>query len=109
MCGICGVWYFDPACRVKAGLLEAMTAQIVHRGPDEGGHHIDGSIGLGFRRLSIIDVAGSHQPMPNEDERAWIVFNGEIYNFQELRDALMAWHTFRTAGDTESILHAYED
>lgn len=109
MCGICGIWYFDPEHPVNPALLQAMTDEIHHRGPDEGGYHIDGSVGLGFRRLSIIDVGGSHQPMPNEDERIWIVFNGEIYNFQELRADLAARHSFRTAGDTETILHAYEE
>ncbi len=109
MCGICGIWYFDADRPVNPALLETMTDEIIHRGPDEGGHHLEGSVGLGFRRLSIIDVGGSHQPMPNEDERVWIVFNGEIYNFHELRADLAARHTFRTAGDTETILHAYEE
>jgi asparagine synthase (glutamine-hydrolysing) len=109
MCGICGIWYFDRNRRVDPALLGAMTDQIIHRGPDEGGQHIDGSIGLGFRRLSIIDVGGSHQPMANEDKRIWLTFNGEIYNFHTLRDQLTATHNFRTAGDTETIIHAYED
>jgi asparagine synthase (glutamine-hydrolysing) len=109
MCGICGIWYFDRARQVNADLLQAMTEQIVHRGPDEDGIRVDGSVGLGFRRLSIIDVGGSHQPMPNEDERVWIIFNGEIYNFQSLRARLVEHHTFQTAGDTETIVHAYED
>ncbi|MBZ0308774.1 MAG: asparagine synthase (glutamine-hydrolyzing) [Anaerolineae bacterium] len=109
MCGICGIWYFDRQKPVDAGLLRQMTDQIIHRGPDEDGFHLKDSIGLGFRRLSIIDVAGSHQPMPNENQRAWIVFNGEVYNFQDLRQQLTAHHTFATQGDTETILHAYED
>jgi asparagine synthase (glutamine-hydrolysing) len=109
MCGICGVFYFDPNQLVDPHLIETMMDQIRHRGPDEGACKVDGSIGLGFRRLSIIDVGGSHQPMPNEDERVWIVFNGEIYNFQTLRANLIDRHSFRTAGDTETILHAYED
>ncbi|MCC7446772.1 MAG: asparagine synthase (glutamine-hydrolyzing) [Anaerolineae bacterium] len=109
MCGICGVWYFDSARQVDPGLLRRMTDPIIHRGPDEDGYHCEGSVGLGFRRLSIIDVGGSHQPMPNEDERVWIVFNGEIYNFQQLRADLVARHTFRTVGDTETIIHAYEE
>lgn len=109
MCGIAGIWYFDRERPVDPALLRAMTEQLIHRGPDEDGCYTDGSIGLGFRRLSIIDVAGSHQPMPNENQRCWIVFNGEIYNFQELRARLAAKHTFQTRGDTETILHAYED
>jgi len=109
MCGICGVWYFDPARRADAALLARMTAVIAHRGPDEEGFHIDGSLALGFRRLSIIDLSGSHQPMSNEDGSAWLVFNGEIYNFQELRAGLVSRHQFRTSGDTEVILHSYEE
>jgi asparagine synthase (glutamine-hydrolysing) len=109
MCGICGVRYFDPNRPVDPHLIETMMNQIVHRGPDEGTCRVDGAVGLGFRRLSIIDVNGSHQPMPNEDEQVWIIFNGEIYNFQTLRDTLKDRHTFRTVGDTETILHAYEE
>lgn len=109
MCGICGIWYFDRQKPVDVHLLHRMTDQMIHRGPDEDGFHTEDSIGLGFRRLSIIDVAGSHQPMPNEDQTAWIVFNGEIYNFQELRQRLASHHTFMTNGDTEMILHAYEE
>jgi asparagine synthase (glutamine-hydrolysing) len=109
MCGISGVWYFDSSRRVEPTLLKAMTDQVIHRGPDEAGQRIEGSIGLGFRRLSIIDVGGSHQPMPNENEQVWIVFNGEIYNFQDLRERLSRSHKFRTIGDTETIVHAYEE
>ncbi len=109
MCGICGVWYFDRQTPVDIHLLRRMTDQIRHRGPDEDGFYTEGSVGLGFRRLSIIDVAGSHQPMTNENQSVWIVFNGEIYNFQELRQQLTTRHTFKTQGDTETILHAYED
>jgi asparagine synthase (glutamine-hydrolysing) len=86
-----------------------MSIQLVHRGPDETGQHIEGSLGLGFRRLSIIDLEGSHQPMANEDGAVWIVFNGEIYNYQDLRSRLISRHLFNTSGDTETILHAYED
>ena len=109
MCGICGLWYFDPSHHVNPALLHAMTDSIQHRGPDEDGFHIESALGLGFRRLSIIDVGGSHQPMANEDSSAWIVFNGEIYNFQALRAKLTTRHSFRTIGDTETILHLHED
>src|SRR5690606_36115949 len=109
MCGICGVWYFDSSRPVHPEFIKCMTDQIVHRGPDDEGCYVNGSVGLGFRRLSIIDVAGSPQPMPNEDEHIWIVFNGEIYNYQTLRAQLQHKHTLRTKGDTETILHAYEE
>jgi asparagine synthase (glutamine-hydrolysing) len=109
MCGICGVWYFDQSRVVDPALLERMTQQVVHRGPDEDGFRVDGPLGLGFRRLSIIDVGGSHQPMPNEDQAVWIVFNGEIYNYQSLRERLQDQHQFDTQGDTETIVHAYEE
>jgi asparagine synthase (glutamine-hydrolysing) len=86
-----------------------MTDSIRHRGPDDEGHHVQGSVALGMRRLSIIDVAGGHQPITNEDETMWIVFNGELYNFPELRPVLeKAGHHFRTRTDTEVVLHAYE-
>ncbi len=109
MCGICGLWYFDPARKVDPVLLRAMTDQIIHRGPDEDGYHLETSVGLGFRRLSIIDVGGSHQPMPNENQQVWLVFNGEIYNFQQLREQLAPKYQFCTAGDTETIIRAYQE
>ncbi|HNQ88851.1 MAG TPA: asparagine synthase (glutamine-hydrolyzing) [Verrucomicrobiota bacterium] len=109
MCGICGIWHFDPARPVDRDVLWAMTRTLVHRGPDEEGIHLEGPIGLGFRRLSIIDLAGSHQPMANEPQSVWIVFNGEIYNFQTLRAILGDRYRFRTTGDTETLLHAYEE
>lgn len=109
MCGICGIWNFSTGEPVDRSLLAAMTRRISHRGPDEEGLHIDGPVGLGFRRLAIVDVATSHQPMANEDDTAWIVFNGEVYNFAELRADLVQRHTFRTRGDTETILHNYEE
>ena len=105
MCGICGYAGFH-----APGLLEKMTASIRHRGPDDDGHCVEGDVGLGMRRLSIIDVAGGHQPITNEDESLVIVFNGEIYNYRPLREMLLArGHTFRTESDTEVILHLYED
>ncbi len=109
MCGICGIWYFEKSRSVEAALIRRMTDQISHRGPDEAGSQLMGAVGLGFRRLSIIDVAGSHQPMHNEDGCVWIVFNGEIYNFQSLRSRLVENHQFYTNGDTETIVHAYEE
>ncbi len=89
MCGITGVWYFDRAHTVSPELLRRMTDTIIHRGPDEEGLRMLGNVGLGFRRLSIIDLEGSKQPMSNEDGRVWLVFNGEIYNFRELRPHLI--------------------
>jgi asparagine synthase (glutamine-hydrolysing) len=86
-----------------------MAAAIAHRGPDDEGFHFAGPLGLGFRRLSIIDLAGGHQPMSDAAESVWVVFNGEIYNFQELRRELEAkGHRFRTRSDTEVIVHGYK-
>jgi asparagine synthase (glutamine-hydrolysing) len=110
MCGICGKLNFDRDEKVPQALLKAMADSILHRGPDDDGYFISGQIGLGFRRLSIIDLAGGHQPLSNEDGTIWIVFNGEIYNFQELREGLLKkGHTFRTKTDTEVIVHLYEE
>ncbi len=109
MCGICGLWYFARDRAVEPELLARMTRSLAHRGPDEESVHREGSVGLGFRRLSIIDVAGSHQPIANEDGTIHLVCNGEVYNFQELRAQLVGRHSFRTHGDLEPILHGYED
>ena len=110
MCGICGKLNFDRDNEVSQSLLKAMADSIVHRGPDDVGYYFSGPIGLGFRRLSIIDLAGGHQPLSNEDGTVWIVFNGEIYNYQELReDLLKKGHVFRTKADTEAIVHLYEE
>ena len=90
--------------------IEAMLDPIAHRGPDSTGIYLDRNVGLGHRRLSIIDVGGGGQPMANEDETVWIVFNGEIYNFQPLREKLLArGHKFRTNSDTEVIIHLFEE
>ncbi|HEU4765375.1 MAG TPA: asparagine synthase (glutamine-hydrolyzing) [Candidatus Eisenbacteria bacterium] len=107
MCGICGI--FAPgAGAVDRAVLERMTSSIVHRGPDDVGVHVKGPIGLGFRRLSIIGIETGHQPMFTEDGRLAIIFNGEIYNYRELRRELEArGHRFRTETDTETILLAY--
>jgi asparagine synthase (glutamine-hydrolysing) len=110
MCGICGKLIFDKEARVSPALITTMSDTIRHRGPDDEGQYISGPIGLGFRRLSIIDLKSGHQPLSNEDSTVWIVFNGEIYNFQELRTFLLSkGHTFRTQSDTEVIVHLYEE
>ncbi len=110
MCGICGKLIFDPQASVSPVLVESMANSISHRGPDDSGFYISANIGLGFRRLSIIDLKSGHQPLSNEDGSVWIVFNGEIYNFRDLReDLLQRGHTFKTRSDTEVIVHLYED
>jgi asparagine synthase (glutamine-hydrolysing) len=110
MCGICGKLNFDRESRVSPALLKSMADSIQHRGPDDEGFYVSGQVGLGFRRLSIIDLAGGHQPLSNEDETVWIVFNGEIYNYQELRLFLLSkGHLFKTESDTEVIVHLYEE
>ncbi len=109
MCGICGVFDFNGA-PIHPELVRQMSAALAHRGPDGDGHYISGEIGLGHRRLSIIDLSGGAQPIANEDHTLQIVFNGEIYNYIELReDLLKRGHLFRTDSDTEVILHAYEE
>src|SRR6267143_2097142 len=135
MCGIAGVVHWDGR-RVAPQILQNMADSIVHRGPDEEGFYFNratadadvpagsrlgagsrghegvprASVGLAHRRLSIIDLSGGQQPMSNEDGTVWIVFNGEIYNFQVLRTELLErGHRFRTRSDTEVIVHAYEE
>lgn len=109
MCGICGVLNFDRNEPVDTDVLHAMNREITHRGPDDAGYYCEENAGLAMRRLSIIDVAAGHQPMTNEDGTLWLVYNGEIYNHQELRPALEAsGHVYRTRSDTETILHLYE-
>jgi asparagine synthase (glutamine-hydrolysing) len=109
MCGIAGVLTFDGR-PVDAEVLAAMTLALRHRGPDDEGCFVDGEIGLGARRLSIVDLAGGHQPMANEAGTVWVVQNGEIYNFPELRRELEErGRHFRTRSDTEAILHVYEE
>ena len=88
MCGICGKIEFDRESEVSPSVREAMANAIRHRGPDDAGFYVSGQVGLGFRRLSIIDLSGGHQPSSNEDGTVWIVFDGEIYNYQELRQEL---------------------
>src|ERR1700735_1008814 len=110
MCGICGKLEFDRQSAVSPTLVKPMADTISHRGPDDDGYYVSGPIGLGFRRLSIIDLKTGHQPISNEDGSVWIVFNGEIYNYQELREHLLSrGHIFKTRTDTEVIVHLYEE
>lgn len=110
MCGICGVYNFGSRQPAELALLKRATDAMAHRGPDDEGFHVGGNAALGNRRLSIIDLAGGHQPISNEDGSLWITFNGEIYNYRELRRGLEArGHLFHTASDTETILHLYEE
>src|SRR6516165_1243269 len=109
MCGIAGIVGNDPTFPVRLDQLRQMCSEIVYRGPDDEGLLVQEGVGLGMRRLSIIDICGGRQPIANEDQSIWIVFNGEIYNFEELRRELEAkGHTFRTHSDTEAIVHSYE-
>src|SRR4029077_277978 len=114
MCGICGQFNFASDEPVEPEIVRRMTDSIAHRGPDDDGYFVSGPLGLGFRRLSIIDLAGGHQPMSDADEAGapqpmsdaeetiWVIFNGEIYNFKELRAELeQRGHHFRTRSDTE--------
>jgi asparagine synthase (glutamine-hydrolysing) len=110
MCGICGKLYFDREAQVSPAVAKMMADSIQHRGPDDEGFYINGQVGLGFRRLSIIDLQSGHQPLSNEDGRVWIVFNGEIYNYKHLREELISkGHLFKTQTDTEVIVHLYEE
>jgi asparagine synthase (glutamine-hydrolysing) len=110
MCGICGKLNFEKGASVKPALIRAMMDTIRHRGPDDDGLHIASEVGLGFVRLSIIDLSSGHQPLSNEDGTIWIVFNGEIYNYRELRSFLLSrGHVFKTHSDTEVIVHLYEE
>src|SRR3989442_15353202 len=110
MCGIVGIVNLDPRETVDEALLKRMRDVLRHRGPDGEGLWAEGPVGLGHRRLAIVDVAGGQQPMANEDESCWIVYNGEIYNHAALRPGLEArGHHYRTRSDTETILHLYEE
>src|SRR5712691_13331017 len=110
MCGICGIFHPDPRRCVERDTLAEMNSQIVHRGPDDDGFFVEGNVGLAMRRLSIIDIRTGQQPISNEDESLWIVYNGEIYNHRELRSKLEARsHYYRTKSDTETIIHLYEE
>ena len=106
MCGICGAAWTGDGRALGDPDLAAMMARIEHRGPDDSGSHRDPHAALGFRRLSIVDLAGGHQPLSNEDGTVWTVFNGEIYNFPALRHRLEArGHVLRSRGDTEVLAH----
>jgi asparagine synthase (glutamine-hydrolysing) len=108
VCGIHGIYRFDGQ-RVEPAMLTAMGDRTVHRGPDDEGQYVDGPCGIAMRRLSIIDLAGGHQPISNADDSVWIVCNGEIYNFRELRAELQGMgFTFKTGSDSEVLLHAYD-
>jgi asparagine synthase (glutamine-hydrolysing) len=110
VCGICGKLNFDSGAAVSPAVLKNMADAIQHRGPDDEGFYVSGPLGLGFRRLSIIDLNTGHQPISNEDDSVWIVFNGEIYNYRELREQLLAkGHRFKSQTDTEVIVHLYEE
>jgi len=110
MCGIVGIFNFDPARPVDGDLLRVMNATITHRGPDEDGFYLNGPLGMANRRLSIIGLADGRQPIANEDRTVWTVFNGEIYNYPDLRRELThRGHTFRTSTDTEVLVHLYEE
>jgi asparagine synthase (glutamine-hydrolysing) len=110
MCGICGLALADASAVPERAELQRMNDAIVHRGPDDEGFHLGPGVGLAMRRLKIIDLEGGHQPMYNEDGRIAVVFNGEIYDFDRLReDLLTRGHTFRTRSDTEVLVHLYEE
>ena len=116
MCGIAGASWTNEGEPLAEAVLRRMTGVLSHRGPDDDGHYFSsnggstaGGAALGHRRLSIIDLAGGHQPLSNEDGSVWIAFNGEVYNYRELQPQLEALgHRFRTSSDTECIVHAYE-
>jgi asparagine synthase (glutamine-hydrolysing) len=110
MCGIAGILEFGRDTRANPAALREMCRAITHRGPDDEGFYTDGAVGIGMRRLSIVDVAGGHQPISNEDGTLWIVFNGEIYNHLALREQLIArGHRYSTHSDTETIIHLFEE
>ena len=110
MCGIAGILEFGRGERANAAALREMCRVITHRGPDDEGFYTDGAVGIGMRRLSIVDIAGGHQPISNEDGTLWIVFNGEIYNHLALREQLIArGHRYATHSDTETVIHLFEE
>src|SRR6266849_5343054 len=110
MCGIAGIVSASRESNITEAQIREMCNRIIHRGPNDEGIFVQDGTGLGMRRLSIIDLSGGHQPVFNEDRSAWIVFNGEIYNFPELRPELeKRGHHFSTNTDTEMIVHLYEE
>ena len=109
MCGFVG-FRNTPEVRSPESVVKAMADRIVHRGPDDADYYVDQDVSLGFRRLSIIDLEGGRQPILNEDGTKVLTFNGEIYNYQEIKkDLLAAGHVFKTATDSEVLLHGYEE
>lgn len=109
MCGICGQYNFRTLAPAARDTVVNMTRTMVHRGPDDEGFYFSGALGLGFRRLSIIDLAGGHQPMSDREKTVWVIFNGEIYNFPELKVELEGYgHVFQNRSDTEVIVHGYK-
>ncbi len=110
MCGIAGILSLNKGLNIQDNAIKRMTSSLYHRGPDDEGYFINKDIALGFRRLSIIDLDTGNQPIHNEDKRIWTVFNGEIYNYKELRLLLeKKGHVFYTKTDTEVIVHLYEE
>jgi len=108
VCGICGIFHYADGARADATVLRAMTDVLTHRGPDDAGHHVEGPVALGMRRLAIIDLDSGQQPIYSEDRSRVIVCNGEIYNFRDIKKRL-AGRRFTTSGDIEPMLHLYED
>jgi asparagine synthase (glutamine-hydrolysing) len=110
MCGIAGQFNFVSDEPVEPATIRRMADSIAHRGPDDEGYFISGPLGFGFRRLSIIDLVSGHQPMSDVEQTVWLIFNGEIYNFKELRTELQTrGYSFRTNSDTEVIIHGYKE
>jgi asparagine synthase (glutamine-hydrolysing) len=110
MCGICGIYYFEIGRSVESQILNKMCNKLIHRGPDDEGYYLRNNVGLGMRRLSIIDLETGHQPIFSEDKNKVVICNGEIYNFPLLRDELQhKGHRFQTKTDTETIVHLYEE
>jgi asparagine synthase (glutamine-hydrolysing) len=110
MCGLAGKMIARREGVVPASLVKAMCDRLAHRGPDGDGYYVNGAIGLGHRRLAVIDLPGGRQPIANEDDTVRVVFNGEIYNYKPLRaDLISRGHRFRTESDTEVIVHLYEE
>src|SRR5690349_4260552 len=106
MCGFAGKLFASAHAPVDRQLLTAMADSLAHRGPDADGFYVGDGVGLAHRRLSIVDVAAGHQPLANEDGTVWVAFNGEIYNFADLRRELeVHGHRFKTHSDTEAIVH----
>src|SRR5690606_1356925 len=110
MCGISGIVDLKGRRPIERGVLRSMNGSLAHRGPDGEGFHFEPGVGLGHRRLSIIDLEGGKQPLYNEDETVVVTYNGEIYNYRELASELVSrGHRFRTRCDTEVIVHAWEE